>query len=104
MAKMKIKPTHKMVSFLKKVLDGCKVNLVELNPEQFKWCVDYNEFDHESDFDWETRTFKVIRVTYPDEYYACPKYLTTKDLQFCLKQSNKTLDSFLNEVKAFCAI
>ena len=104
MSKMQVKPTHKMVSFLKKILDGCTVDLVELSPEQFKWYVDYNEFDHESDFNWETRTFKVIRVSYPDEYYACPKYLTTKDLQFCLKHSNKTLDSFLNEVKAFCAI
>lgn len=104
MSKMKVKPTHKMVGYLKKLLTGCRVELVELTPEQFKWSVDYNEFEHESDFNWETRVFRVIRVVYPSEYYACPKYLTTKDLLYCLKQSNKTFDGFMSEVKAFCAI
>ena len=32
------------------------------------------------DYDWETRDFKTIKVTYPDNYYACPVYLTTKGL------------------------
>lgn len=32
------------------------------------------------DYDWETRDFKTIKVTYPDSYYACPVYLTTKGL------------------------
>lgn len=32
------------------------------------------------DYDWKTRDFKTIMVTYPDEYYACPVYLTTKSL------------------------
>ena len=104
MSKMQVKPTKKMVDCLKKILTGCHVDLVKLNPDQFRYCVDYNEFDHESDFDWETRTFKVIRIEYPWEYYACPKYLTTKDLLYCLKHSDKTFDGFMSEVKGFVAI
>lgn len=104
MSKMKVKPTHKMVSCLRKILSGCIVDLVALTPEQFRYCVDYNDYEHEVDYDWKTSMFKVIRVIYPSEYYACDKYLTTKDLSYCLKQSDKTFNGFMSEVQAFCAI
>lgn len=104
MSKMKVKPTHKMVECLKKVLTGCQVDLVALTPQEFRCFVDIDDYNHEVDYDWKTSLFKVIRIIYPYEYYACNKYLTTKDLSYCLKQSNKTFDGFMSEVKAFCAI
>ena len=42
------------------------------------------------DYDYETREFKVIMVTYPDEYYACPRYLTTMGLSNAFKNSGVT--------------
>ena len=104
MSKMKIKPTYKMVSYLRKLLNGCKVDLVYLTPEQFRCCVDYNDLDHEVDYDWQKSIFKVIRVIYPSEDYACNKYLTTKDLHYCLGQSDKSFNGFMEQLKAFCAI
>lgn len=37
------------------------------------------DFD-ESDYDWSTGTVKSLQVSYPYEYYACPKYASTRDL------------------------
>lgn len=104
MSKMKVKPTHKMVECLKKVLTGCQVDLVNLTPQEFRYFVDIDDYDHEVDYDWKTSLFKVIRIVYPSEDYACDKYLTTKDLSYCLKHSDKTFNGFMEEVKAFCAI
>lgn len=36
--------------------------------------------DDYGDYDWAEDEYKVIRVVYPAEYYACPQYLTTKSL------------------------
>lgn len=36
--------------------------------------------DDYGDYDWAEDEYKVIRVVYPEEYYACPAYLTTKRL------------------------
>ena len=36
--------------------------------------------DDYGDYDWAEDEYKVIRVVYPDDYYACPQYLTTKSL------------------------
>lgn len=32
------------------------------------------------DYDWAEDEYKVIRVAYPDEYYAMPQYMTTASL------------------------
>ena len=32
------------------------------------------------DYDYRTGQFKAIRIDYPSEYYACPRYLTTYEL------------------------
>ena len=62
MSKMKVKPTRTMVECLKKVLTGCQVDLVNLTPQEFRYFVDYNDYNHEVDYDWKTSLFKVIRM------------------------------------------
>ena len=32
------------------------------------------------DYDWQTDKYKAIVVLYPDDHYACPRYITTKEL------------------------
>ena len=52
------------------------------------------------DYDWETRDFKTIMVTYPDNYYACPVYLTTKGLVKEFRSRGvKTLEELKNMLR-----
>lgn len=32
------------------------------------------------DYDYNTGMFKAIKILYPEEYYACPKYISTQNL------------------------
>ena len=49
------------------------------------------------DYDWREGEYKVIRVVYPEEYYACPQYLTTKALN---DEYNRRRVSTADELKA----
>lgn len=102
MSKLNIKITNPMVKALKKIMPDYKITLVKLTQEQYGYLVDYNVWRNEVDYNWNTRMFKAIRIIYPSEYYACDKYLTTRDLLFCFKQSNGSLKSFLEQVEGFC--
>ena len=104
MSKLNIKVTNPMVRALKKIMPNYKIALVKLTKEQYSCLVDYDVYRNEVDYDWKTCMFKAIQIIYPPEDYACDKYLTTRDLSYCLKQSDKTLKGFLNEVSAFCGI
>lgn len=55
--------------------------VVTMKPAQYGWQVG-DQFDamDSGDYDWERQLFKVIMVAYPDDYYACPLYLTTARL------------------------
>lgn len=55
--------------------------VVTMNQSQYGFHVgDQFEAMDAGDYDWEKRVFKAIMVTYPDDYYACPLYLTTARL------------------------
>lgn len=104
MSKFKIKTTHRMTKYIKKLLPECKVDLVKISMNKFQYLVDFHLGEHEQDLDYNTLSYWVIRVVYPAEYYACPKYLTTKDLVYCFLQSDRSFESFMDELKAFCGI
>lgn len=104
MTKLNIKVTNPMVKALKKIMPKYEVALVKLTREEYSYFVDYDVHRNEVDYDWKICMFKVIRIIYPPEDYACNKYLTTRDLSYCFKQSDKTLKGFLDEVSAFCGI
>lgn len=36
------------------------------------WCDD--------DYDWDTNEVRELVVTYPDEYYACPRFVRTDEI------------------------
>lgn len=52
--------------------------------------------DDYGDYDWAEDEYKVIRVVYPEEYYACPQYLTTKALN---DEYNRRGVSTIDELK-----
>ena len=57
------------------------------------------------DYDWGEGEYKAIRVDYPGEYYAMPKYLTTAELtkEFRRRQVSTT-DDLKDMVRDMCEI
>lgn len=82
----------------KKGFEKYDFDFMEMNINQYSNYVDYNVFDNEIDFDCSKNVFKTIRVAYPNDYYACDKYLTTNDLVKCYKNSDKTFNGFMQSL------
>lgn len=74
------------------------VTLKKMTINQYEFYVDYNAHCHDEDFDYIKRLFNVICITYPYNYYACPRYITTADLSRIFKRCDKTLNGFLKEL------
>lgn len=78
--------------------DG-SVSFVRIPLNNYTLVVGGNIYDNERDYDDRTGTFKTIKVEYPSDYYACPRYLTTRDLRIIMTgATEKTYDGFMNEV------
>ena len=94
---MKIKASKTMTKELKKYLpEGYNMTLEKMSESQFAWHVDIDTYKHETDYNITDNTFSVIKVVYPHEFYAMPKYITTKDLNNIFKSCDKTWDGFVN--------
>lgn len=95
---MKLTTTKTLTNILNKN-SKYKITLEKLTIEQFKILVDFDVWEHEIDYDFTTGKFKVIKVVYPDNFYACDNYITTKDLQRIIQtfasNEQKTLDNFI---------
>lgn len=102
---MQIKTTQKfaktMQTQLKKIdkFKNYKITLEKLTQNQFEYYVDCYSLHGFEDYDFTTGKFKVIKIVYPLDYYACDKYLTTSDLIQIYNKSDKTFEGY---IKAFC--
>lgn len=95
---MKVKVSNPMLKALKQAIPQYKFYLLELSPHNYSMLIDYDTWNHEIDFNIAKNVFKAIQVVYPSEYYAMNRYLTTKDLSRCFKESDKTWNGFINQV------
>lgn len=85
---MKIASTNPMVKMLNKALKGSeyegkmRFEYITVSPEVYRTQIDYDLFGAEDygDYNWNTGKIRAIKVSYPAEYYACPHFLTTKEL------------------------
>lgn len=94
---MVVKVSKVMTNFINKnVLNGTefKANYHEITTDIYGVLVHYDVISHGNDFNEKNGKMKVIEITYPDEYYAMPKYLTTNDLVRVFRESDKTVESF----------
>lgn len=100
MSKIKVKASNTLAKVLNEAFKnkGYDISLTKMSEYNYSMMVDYNIFNHDEDFDYKTNLFKVIMINYPDDYYACSKFLTTKDLLRILKNSDKTFDGFIKSV------
>lgn len=103
---MVVKVSKVMVKFMNEnVLNGTGMvaDYCEMSQQNYELYVHYDLFSHENDFNAKNGKMKAIKILYPDEYYAMPKYLTTNDLVRVFRGSDKTVESFvkclLNEVE-----
>ena len=102
---MKVKVSKVMLNEMikwfkgKKEFNGYGFWYCEMTPEQYEYCVDYRGvWENEIDYDYAKNKVKVLAISYPEDYYACDKYLTTKDLLKCFRNSDKTLNGFMQEI------
>lgn len=70
----------------------------ELSERLYALNVDMYPENHENDWQADRGLFKFIRVVYPDDYYAMPRYLTTNDLSRCFRSSDGTFKGFMEQV------
>lgn len=75
-----------------------KFEYTEFEPLNYKWYVGGDYWNNSQDWKQKTGTFKVIKVVYPEEYYACSNYLTTNDLTKCCQRANRIYERFMREV------
>lgn len=57
------------------------------------------------DYDWGEDEYKVIKVAYPDGYYAMPQYLTTASLNKEFRRRGVTTEDELKQmVRSMCEV
>lgn len=80
---MKIEVTKKMVNVLNKAAkeSGAEMKFIFETMTERAYSIYVNALASGRDYDYEKGVFKVIKVLYPDEYYAMPNYLATEDLE-----------------------
>lgn len=103
---MKVKATKVMADFLRKSTGkrDFTISLEKMTERQFALCVSIETYRHTADYNPETCLFNVIKITYPPEYWAMPRYITTADLLNIFKHSNKTAEGFAKDFAEYVEI
>ena len=106
---MYVKVSKRMIKELKKEAAfkkaGIYFDYYEMPLDDYRFIVTYDYLNNIDDYDYEKEVFKVIRVSYEPDYYACNKFLTTSDLLHIFRScNNKTWDSFINDLYEVVAI
>ena len=80
---MKVKVSKVFADFINKTVKDVEARVVKMSENQYRMNLggfavwDAEEF---GDYDWQTGEYKAIVVVYPYDYYACPRYISTKEL------------------------
>ena len=81
---MNIKVSKVFANFINKTAKemGFKAHaqVIALRSSAYTFATGVDQWDGERDYDWETGTYRVIEVSYPYEFYATRKFLTTYEL------------------------
>ncbi len=81
---MKVQVSKVFASFINKTAKEMSfeahAEVVALRSSAYTFATGTDEWDGECDYDWETSTYRVIEVSYPYDFYATRKFLTTHEL------------------------
>jgi len=97
---MKIKVSKVMAKYMNKQLPEYRFTVIELSDDNYHYLTGEDVYTAEDwgDFNYNTRATKVIKIEYPDEYYATPRYVSTKELNKIFK-GIKDIEVFNNEIR-----
>ena len=80
---MKIQVSKVFADFINKTVTNVEASVRKMSENEYRMNVgSFGLWDAEQygDYDWQTGKYKAIVILYPDDYYACPRYITTKEL------------------------
>lgn len=99
---MRIAATKKMVAVLNRAAVAAgkpyKFSYSTLNTGAYAWSVGdiWAAYDY-GDYNSRTGKMRAVRVSYPYEYYAAPRYISTAELS-SIYRAGDTLDGFISRV------
>lgn len=73
-----------------------KAKMVHLTTTEYSWQVG-DPFEAEYNGDYTDKGYKAIMIKYPDEYYACPRFMSTQELNDIFRKGD-TLESFMAKI------
>ena len=102
---MKVKVSKIFAAYINKSAKAlgfkAEASVVEMSERAYRLNVGLDamlDAQDNGDYDWAKDEYKVIRVTYPDEYYATPKYLTTASLNREFRRRGVTTENELQQM------
>lgn len=108
---MKVKVSKTFAAFINKAAKElgfkAEASVVTMSSRSYKLNVSMDLFEAEEtgDYDFVEDECKAIKVVYPDDYYAMPKYLTTASLTKEFRRRGLTTEAELKEMlKDMCEI
>lgn len=109
---MKVKVSKVFAKFIndtaKELGFKCEASVVTMSERGYRLNVGLDaalDAEDNGDYDWAEDEYKVIRVAYPEEYYAMPRYLTTAELTKEFHSRRVTNADELKEmVRSICEI
>ena len=76
---MKIKVTKVFAKFIESNCRNLSAQVVELSEGSYSYCVG-SVWDAGDDYNPETDKYKAICISYPPEWYASPRYISTAQI------------------------
>ena len=67
---------------------------IEMTRHDYYFSISLDVWQHEIDYDWKKGMMKVIEITYPADYFAMPRYITTTELSQAFSESDKSYNGF----------
>lgn len=109
---MKVKVSKVFADFINKTAKelGFKAEASVVKMSERAYCLNVGlnamlDAQDTDDYDWGEDEYKVIRVVYPEDYCACPQYLTTTALNNEFKRMGvTTADELKAMVRSMCEI
>lgn len=81
---MKIQVSKVFANFINKTAKEmgfeAHAEVVALRSSAYTFATGTDRWDGDCDYDWESDTYRVIEVSYPYEFYATRRFLTTYEL------------------------
>lgn len=80
---MNIRVSKVFADFINKTAANVEASMLKMSEGEYRMNLGgFALWDAEQygDYDWKTDKYKAIVVTYPSDYYACPRYISTKEL------------------------